>query len=413
MLQRHLTLALTCALAAAPRIQAQGSSGVALQPTPAQRDSLTRTLQAILDKGVADSAFPGAIAVIGTHAGRVVVVSAGHIDWSPSPRPDEHTLWDLASLTKVVGFTSAMMQLAEQKKVDLSAPVQRYLPDWTGTHKELVTVRHLLTHSAGLPPDQPRGSRPYDEITHDPDSVAKLKYWTPLDTLPGVKMVYSDMGAYVLGRLVEQVSGQSLDLYLHDHVFTPLGMNETMYRPPFALRPRIAPTERDTVQRLRLVRGMVHDERAYYVGGVSGHAGIFSSAHDLERLARTYLSGGHFENGVLAQPSTLTLFTTVVDSNFSSRALGWDTPKDSWFGHYVTRPAFGHTGFTGTSIIIDPPHDLYIILLTNRVNPTRDHSKITPVRVAVSDAVMRTLLPDVVRAIDARRASGNQQTGRP
>jgi CubicO group peptidase (beta-lactamase class C family) len=237
-------------------------------------------------------------------------------------------------------------------------------------------------------------------------------YWTPLDTVPGAKMVYSDIGAYVLGRIVEQVSGQTLDLYLHDHVFKPLGMNETMYRPPFALRPRIAPTERDTVQRLRLVRGMVHDERSYYIGGVSGHAGLFSSANDLERLALAYLNNGSYGGARLAKPQTLKLFTTVQDSTFSSRALGWDTPKDSWFGHFMTRPAFGHTGFTGTSIIIAPQYDLYIILLTNRVNPTRAHSKITPVRAAVADAVMRDLHPDVVRAIEAQ-SSATPKTGRP
>ena len=392
---RFLTLALAgTLLATTSRMDAQGTRATELNPKPARRDSLLRTLQGILDKGVADSAFPGAIAVVGNRRGRILAVSAGHLDWAPSPVPDEHTLWDLASLTKVIGLTSAMEQLVEAKKVDLDAPVQRYLPDWTGTHKELVTVRHLLTHTGGLPPDQPRGSKPYDAFTHDPDSVAKLMYWTPLDTLPGVRMVYSDIGAYVLGRIVEQVTGLSLDVYLHDHVFEPLGMHETTFRPPFALRPRIAPTERDTVQRLRLVRGMVHDERSYYIGGVSGHAGLFSSAHDLERLARTYLLDGKLDGARLAQPGTIALFTTVADSTFSSRALGWDTPKDSWFGHFVKRPAFGHTGFTGTSIIIDRMHDLYIVLLTNRVNPTRDHSRITPVRVAVSDAVMQAFFPD-------------------
>ncbi len=408
---RHATLAMAYVVLTLAPVTAEAQNRAnreSARLAKPSRDSLERTLQAILDKGVADSAFPGAIAVVGTHSGMLVRVTAGHIDWAPSPAPDAHTLWDLASLTKVVGFTSALMQLVEQKKVDLDAPVQKYLPDWTGTHKEMVRVRQLLTHSGGLPPDWPRGSKPYDEITHDPDSVAKLMYWTPLDTLPGVKMVYSDIGAFVLGRLVEQVSGQSLDMYLHDNVFKPLHMDETMFRPPFALRPRIAPTERDTLQRKRLVRGMVHDERAYFVGGVSGHAGIFSSASDLERLARTYLNGGTFEGGTLASRATIKLFTTVNDSTFSSRALGWDTPKDTWFGRFMTRPAFGHTGFTGTSIIIAPQHDLYIILLTNRVNPTREHSKITPVRAAVSDATMRLLKPDVVRAMEARMPTSPQ-----
>ena len=193
--------------------------------------------------------------------------SIGH----PRPRPDERTLWDLASLTKVVGLTTAMMQLVEQHRVDLDAPLQRYIPEWTGPNKDRVTVRNLLTHTSGLP-----AFKAYDEITHDPDSLAKLMFSTPLDTLPGVRMVYSDIGAYMLGKLVERVTGQTLDAYVHDHVFVPLAMDETMYRPPASLLPRIAPTEFDP-RRGGLVRGKVHDERAYYLGGVSAHAGIFSS----------------------------------------------------------------------------------------------------------------------------------------
>src|SRR5581483_7403198 len=180
------------------------------------------------------------------------------------PVPNEHTLWDMASLTKVVGLTSGLMQLVDQGKIDLDAPVQRYLPDWRGPDKDKVLVRNLITHTSGLP-----AFKPYDEITHDPDSLAVLMFNTPLDAPPGGKVVYSDIGAYMAGRVLEQVTGQSLDQYLHDHVFEPAGMHETMYRPPHALWPRTAPTELDTVQRHRLVRGMVHDERAYYLGGVS------------------------------------------------------------------------------------------------------------------------------------------------
>src|SRR5205085_711535 len=143
--------------------------------------------------------------------------------------------------------------------------------------------RHLLTHTSGEP-----SFKPYDEITHDPDSLAKLLFGTPLDTVPGARMVYSDIGAYMLGRLVERVSGQTLDAYVRDRVFVPLGMRETSYRPSSDLLPRIAPTEVDP-RRGGLVRGKVHDERAYYLGGVSAHAGLFSSAHDLARFARMYL----------------------------------------------------------------------------------------------------------------------------
>jgi CubicO group peptidase (beta-lactamase class C family) len=372
-----------------------------LPPASAQtRESLRTALQAILDRGVADSAFPGAIAVIGTHAGPVVTVAAGHLDWGPSPVPDENTLWDLASLTKVVGMTSAMMQLVESGRVDLDAPVQRYLPEWTGPGKDRVTVRHLITHQSGLP-----AFKQYFKLNVSPDSTLRLFFATPLDTVPGARMVYSDIGAILLGKIVERVSGETLDGYLTRHVFEPLGMHETRYRPPAEWLPRIAPTENDP-WRGRHLRGEVHDENAAALGGVSGHAGLFSSAHDLDRLARAYLNGGTLDGGRLAGPATIRRFTAVWDSSFSSRALGWDTPSaNSSGGHFLLRPAFGHTGFTGTSLWIAPQHDLYVMLLTNRVNPTREHSRIAPVRVAVADAAMRALFPATVHAIEARAAS--------
>lgn len=364
--------------------------------------ALRDNLQIILDRAVADSAFPGAIAVIGNHAGPIVTVRAGHLDWAPSPVPDANTLWDLASLTKVVGMTSAMMQLVEQGRVDLHAPVQRYLPEWTGTNKERVTVRHLITHQSGLP-----AFKQYYKLNVSPDSTLRLFFQTPLDALPGVRMVYSDIGAILLGKIVERVSGERLDAYLARHVFGPLGMHDTRFRPSAALLPRIAPTERDP-WRGRHLRGEVHDENAFALGGISGHAGLFSTAHDLDRLARVYLNGGSLDGARLATAETIRRFTTVADSSFSSRGLGWDTPSaNSSGGHYLARPAFGHTGYTGTSLWIAPQHDLYVLLLTNRVNPTREHSRIAPARVAVADAAMRALHPAVVQAIDAQAASGS------
>jgi CubicO group peptidase (beta-lactamase class C family) len=369
--------------------------------TPA-RAALRDTLQAILDRAVRDSAFPGAIAVVGTHAGPLATVTAGHLDWAPSPAPTTATLWDIASLTKVVGMTSAMMQLVESGKVDLDAPVQRYLPEWTGPGKDRVTVRDLITHRSGLP-----AFKQYFKLNVSPDSTLHLFFSTPLDTTPGVRMVYSDIGAILLGKIVERVSGEPIDAYLARRVFAPLGMTDTRYRPDSSLLSRIAPTEKDP-WRGRHIRGEVHDENAAALGGVSAHAGLFSSAHDLERLARVYLNGGALDGGRLARPETLRQFTTVQDSTFSSRALGWDTPSDnSSAGHFITRPAFGHTGFTGTSFWVAPQHDLYVILLTNRVNPTREHSKVGPVRVAVADAAMRALHPDVVHAIEARSAAAS------
>jgi CubicO group peptidase (beta-lactamase class C family) len=345
------------------------------------RDSIV----AVLNRARADSAFPGAFAAVGTRAGIVASYGVGQLDWAPSPRPNEHTLYDLASLTKVIGLTTGMMQLVAQGRVDIDAPVQRYLPDWTGPNKNLVTVRHLLTHTSGLP-----AFKPYDQITHDPDSLAKLMFATPLDTLPGVRMVYSDIGAYVLGKLLERVTGQPLDGYLHEHVFAPLRMDETMYRPPASLLPRIAPTEFDP-KRGGLVRGKVHDERAYYLGGVSAHAGLFSTGHDLARFARMYLNGGTLDGARIVSSAVIATFTR---RQVQDRALGWQKMDGAnSAGHYLSEDAFGHTGFTGTSIWIDPDKDLFIILLSNRVDPTRANTKIGRVRMHLADAVVSAGLP--------------------
>lgn len=375
---------------AAQKVPAPKGAG---RSTRAVHDSLHGALKGILERAVADSAFPGAVAIIGTHAGPSATVSVGNLDWGPSRRVTPTTIWDLASLTKVVGMTSAVMQLVERGRIDLDAPVQQYLPEWTGPNKDRVTVRHLLTHQGGLP-----SFRTYYKNGVSKDSTLKLFLNTPLDTVPGARMVYSDIGAMILGKVVERVSKKSIDAYLEQNVWVPLNMRDTWYRPPEWLRFRIAPTEKDPWRGRHLV-GEVHDENAFALGQVSGHAGLFSSARDLSRLAEAYLSGG----GRLAKASTIKQFTTVHDSTFSSRALGWDTPSaSSSAGHFLKRPAFGHTGFTGTSLWIAPQHDMYVLLLTNRVNPTRERSKVGAVRVAVADTAMRLLHPDVVAALEAR-----------
>ena len=347
---------------------------------------LRDSVRSVLDAARADSAFPGAIAVIGNRDSIMVEYGVGSLDWKPSPRPDENTLWDMASLTKVVGMTTAMMQLTEAGKVDLDAPVQRYVPEFRGPNKDRVTVRHLLTHSSGLP-----AWRPLYKETTTPEEARALAIATALDTLPGVRMVYSDLGAIILGVLVERVSGERLEDYLARHVFGPLQMQSTEYRPGAALLPRVAPTEYDP-WRQRQIHGEVHDENAFSLGGVSAHAGLFSSANDVARLCRMYLDGGALDGVRIVRPETIHRFTTVQDSTLSNRALGWETPNGTnSAGHLLKRPAFGHTGFTGTSIWIDPSRDLFIVLLTNRVNPTRMNLRISGVRTRLADAVVGIL----------------------
>ena len=320
--------------------------------------------------------------------------SAGHLDWAPSPTPDRHTLWDLASLTKVVATTTLAAQLVERGAIDLEAPVQRYLPTWTGPGKEAVTIRHLLTHTSGLP-----SFRPYDRQTHDPDSLAMLLFGTELERAPGERMVYSDIGAFVLGLVVERVGGARLDTLARREIFEPLAMHETMFTPPPPLRSRIAPTEIDTA-RGGLVRGMVHDERAYYLGGVAAHAGLFSTGADLARFAEMMLRGGSLDGRQILAPNTIARFTAYADSATTNRALGWQKPEhegmrdrfpsSSWEGSGMSSRAYGHTGFTGTSIAIDPELGLYVILLTNRVNPTRNNPRISAVRRSLANLVKET-----------------------
>jgi serine-type D-Ala-D-Ala carboxypeptidase len=355
--------------------------------TAAARRAVHDSVRAVLDRAIADSAFPGAYAVVGDSRGVIAEHAVGHIDWKAgAPRPSARTLWDLASLSKVVGMTSAIMQLVERDRVDLDAPVQRYLPDWTGPGKERVTVRHLLTHTSGLP-----AFKQYYKEATTPSEARRLFFSTPLDTVPGVRMVYSDIGAWLLGQIVERVSEQRLDRYLRANVFGPLRMTETMYRPPASLRPRIAPTEIDP-WRGRHLRGEVHDENAFALGGISAHAGIFSTGHDLARFARAYLNAGRLEGSRVFAAATVARFTARAGGAAGSRALGWDTPTGSnSAGHRMSARAFGHTGFTGTSLWMDPEHDVFVILLTNRVNPSRTNTKIGGVRLALADAVMGAL----------------------
>ncbi len=350
------------------------------ESAPAQ-GSLADTVQSLLDRAVRDSVFPGAIAVIGNRSGIVTQVTSGRIDWAAdAPKPDLNTLWDIASLTKVVGMTTAMMQLVETGKVVLDAPAQRYLPEWTGRNKERVTVRHLLTHSSGLP-----AFIQMWKVTGTADSARRLVLDAPLDTTPGARMVYSDLGAILLGMIVERVSGETLDGYLTKHVFTPLKMPDTRYRPTAELLARTAPTERDP-WRGRHLRGEVHDENAFLLGGVSAHAGLFSSASDLARFARAMLNGGTLDSVRIVKHVTIRDFTRAQNILLSHRALGWETPNGTnSAGRLLRRPAFGHTGFTGTSIWIDPSNDLFIVLLTNRVNPSRENSRIGPVRTTIAD----------------------------
>ncbi|WP_396219929.1 serine hydrolase domain-containing protein [Gemmatimonas sp.] len=352
----------------------------------AQAQRLGDSVRAVLTRAIADSAFPGAYAAVGTADGVIVEYGVGQLDVADRSRPSATTIWDLASLTKVIGTTSAMIQLVGSGRVALDSPVVRYLPAWKAPGAERITVRHLLSHSSGMP-----AWRALYKEAATPEEAEQQLFATSPDTVPGVRYVYSDLGFILLGKLVERVSGERLAPYDSAHVFGPLGMTDTRYLPSAALLPRIAPTEEDP-WRQRKVRGEVHDENAVRLGGVSGHAGLFSTGQDLARFARMYLRHGTLDGVRVFDSATVSTFTRMQDSTISRRALGWETPTGgNSAGSRLTPLAFGHTGFTGTSLWMDPARGVFVLLLTNRVNPTRENRKIGGVRTALADAAVGAL----------------------
>ncbi len=331
-----------------------------------------------------DTAFPGATIAVGANDSLVLLAAVGHYGADDKRPVTPATIYDLASLTKVIGLTTATMMLVDSGKLDLDAPVQRYVPAFQGPGKERVTIRNLLTHSSGLPAWRPL----YREATNRETALA-LVDTTPLLRQPGDTFVYSDLGAMALTQVVETITGRRLDGFLEARLFAPLGMPSTRFLPPQSWRDRIAPTENDSSFRHRILRGEVHDENAAELGGVSGHAGLFSNAPDLARFA-TWLLRLRTIDSLHAREFT---HRQGIPAG-SSRALGWDTPSEnSSAGTKMGPNAFGHTGFTGTSIWFDPDRNLFIILLTNRVNPTRANTKILQVRRRVADLVNDALTP--------------------
>ena len=344
------------------------------------------SVRAVLTRSLADGAFPGAVAFIGSRTATLAVVGVGQLDAADSTRPGRTTIYDLASLTKIVATTTLMLRLVDEGRVRLDAPAVRYLPEWRGERVGTITIRQLLTHSSGLAAWRPF----YKEATDRADARAQLLLVGP-DVPPGTRFLYSDMNFMLLGMVAEQVTGIPLDSAFQRMVARPLRLADTRFRPAAELRARIAPTEFDP-WRQRQLRGEVHDENASRFDGVSGHAGLFSTADDLARFARMWLNDGVLEGDRLASKRSVAQFTHVQDTLISRRALGWETPNGSnSAGRRLSLRAFGHTGFTGTSVWIDPARNLFVILLTNRVNPTRENRKIGGVRSALADAVVGAL----------------------
>ena len=340
------------------------------------------SIRSVLTQAVADGAFPGAVAVVGNGAGITTAFGAGRLDATDATVPTVQTIYDLASLTKIIATTTVMLQLVDQGTVALDAPVVRYLPEWKGPRTAGITIRQLLTHSSGLAAWRPF----YKEAADRAEARTQLMLVGP-EAPPGTRYLYSDMNFMLLGMVAEQVTGMSLDSAFSVRVAKPLRLADTRFRPDSSQRPRIAPTEFDP-WRQRQLRGEVHDENASRFDGVSGHAGLFSTGADLARVVRLWLNGGTLDGVRLASANTVSQFTRAQDTLISKRALGWETATGgNSAGKRLSLSSFGHTGFTGTSIWVDPTRNLFVILLTNRVNPTRENRKIGGVRTALADAV--------------------------
>lgn len=378
----------TAAVTATPALEAGGASGT-LPPrhdlvSPGEvgmrLSELLRAERTVADR-TRSGAFPGAALAVGRGAHVVVEQGFGHLDWalgSPEVDPDR-TIFDLASLTKVIATTTAVMILVEDGRMELDAPVSTYLPGFSGGRKSEVTVRHLLTHTSGLPAWA-------DIWAATPDLALERAVATPLGSWPGMRVEYSDVGFIVLWAAAEAAAGEPLHRLLDIRVYGPLGMRSTTFVPGTGCR-RCAPTGRRADGGEH--RGVVHDPLARQIGGITGNAGLFSTVHDVARFAAMLAGGGQLDGVRVLREETVREFT-ARQPYMGTRALGWDTPDPRGSGAAglrISPRAFGHTGFTGTSLWIDPDRGTWVVLLSNRTFEPRGSSRIQALRRTVNDWV--------------------------
>lgn len=354
------------------------------------------TFDALVLEGIRAGAYPGAALIVGRRDTVLFAKGYGRLTWAgTSPASDpESTLYDLASLTKVIATTTALMLLVERGQVRLDAPVATYLPSFNAAGTSAITVRQLLTHTSGL-----RADIPDAELKAIPDSarlMARVLRESPC-VAPGSRVIYSDLNAILLGEVVQHVTREPLDAFAAREIFEPLGLRETMFRPPGRLRPRIAPTG---VWHGHSIAGVVNDGSAFKLRGVSGNAGLFAPALDVARFAQFVMRGGTLPDGRrLLRAETVRSFTskaTDFGPKGEARALGWQAiptgESVSSAGTLFGPHSYGHTGWTGTSVWIDPDRDLFVVLLTNRAYAPRARRPFTvlkQVRGAVADAAAR------------------------
>lgn len=348
--------------------------------------AIARQIDALINKAVDAHQIPGAVLLIGQGRENVYLKAYGSRALKPEPSPmATDTIFDLASLTKCVATAPSIMLLEERGKLKLSDPVSKYMPAFAANGKGAITIEQLLLHYSGLIPDNPISDYAQGPA-HAFEQISALKLYKPT----GSAFVYSDVNYILLGHLVQLIDGRPLDQFARQEIFEPLGMNTTAYNPPDAWKPRCAPTQE---RNGHWMMGEVHDPRSYALGGVAGHAGVFSTAEDLGKFCRMFLPGG---KSVL-KPETIKLMTqphTLADGT-GCRGYGFDidTPYSGARGDlFDKRTTFGHTGFTGTSFWIDPKHDCFVILLSNRNHPDGKGGVILSIRHQVATLAAKALL---------------------
>jgi CubicO group peptidase (beta-lactamase class C family) len=368
-------------------------------PTPVGRQRFTAA-RSIVEQAILDRAFPGAAWGILHHGEIVAIDSAGRFTYDPaSPEVSPSTVYDLASLTKVIVTTAMAMLLYDRRILSLDALLGDILPPFVigERHdrgpgmgwKHLVTLRSLLAHSSGLP----AYGRLFDEH-HSAQAMLRALLTLPLEAPPDTRTEYSDIGFILLGKALEVLSGDLLSRFFQREIASPLGLETARFCPPESWRNAIAPTENDTTFRHRMIQGEAQDENCYALGGAAGHAGLFANVSDVLRFSTCILAKGQTAEGrQLFQPETIKLFATrqTIPAG-TTRALGWDTPGNpSSSGKFFSPESIGHLGYAGTSLWIDPTRSLAVVLLTNRTWPDRSNKAIQQVRPIFHDAIAEAL----------------------
>ena len=345
-------------------------------------------LENLLERSVADGVFPGASIAVLYRNDAVFHKAFGRQTYDVRSLPaDTSTIYDLASLNKPIVTTSIIMQLSERDSLDIDNPVSHYVAEFSRNGKETVTIRNLLLHNSGL-----IAHRFFIKTCRTPEEVTEAIYNESPRYPPGSKTTYSDLGFITLGKIIERVTGKTLEENFRGRFSVPLGMQSTLFNPAGSILPGIAPTEKDTLWTLKMPRPLVHDHNAALLGGAAGHAGLFSTTGDLLVFVRMIMQQGSYNGTRFFHPSTVRRFTTRPAG--MPRALGWDLRSlngRSSSGKYFSAGSFGHLGYTGTSIWIDPEKELAVIALTNRVHPSSANTKIRKFRPLLHDTVIECL----------------------